>query len=80
MKYGLQMYSVRDVTETDLYGALKQVAALGYENVEFAGFFGHDGESVAAWLKERPLGSAILSIVFKYLHSPFLYFKKLCFT
>lgn len=55
MKYGLQMYSVRDVTETDLYGALKQVAALGYENVEFAGFFGHDGETVAAWLKELGL-------------------------
>ena len=55
MKYGLQLYSVRDVTETDLYGALKQVAALGYENVEFAGFFGHDGETVAAWLKELGL-------------------------
>ena len=46
MKYGLQMYSVRDVTETDLYGALKQVAALGYENVEFAGFFGRSSEQV----------------------------------
>lgn len=52
MNYGLQMYSVRDVTETDLRGALKQVAELGYENVEFAGFFGHSGEEVAAWLKE----------------------------
>jgi sugar phosphate isomerase/epimerase len=55
MKYGLQMYSVRDVTEKDLYGALKQVAQLGYENVEFAGFFGHSGEEVAGWLKELGL-------------------------
>ena len=55
MKYGLQMYSVRDVTEKDLCGALRQVAQLGYENVEFAGFFGHDGEEVAAWLKELGL-------------------------
>jgi len=52
MKYGLQMYSVRDVTESDLRGALEQVARLGYENVEFAGFFGHSGEEVAGWLKE----------------------------
>ena len=55
MNYGLQMYSVRDVTEKDLYGALKQVAELGYENVEFAGFFGHSGEEVAGWLKELGL-------------------------
>lgn len=55
MKYGLQMYSVRDVTETDLRGALEQVAALGYENVEFAGFFGHSGEEAAGWLKELGL-------------------------
>lgn len=52
MNYGLQMYSVRDVTATDLRGALEQVAKLGYENVEFAGFFDHSGEEVAGWLKE----------------------------
>ena len=52
MNYGLQMYSVRDITEKDLHGALKKVAELGYENVEFAGFFGHSGEEVASWLKE----------------------------
>ena len=51
MNYGLQLYSVRDLTETDLHGALEKVAALGYENVEFAGFFGHSGGEVAQWLK-----------------------------
>jgi len=55
MNYGLQLYSVRDITETDLHGALEQVAQLGYENVEFAGFFGHNGEEVAQWLKELHL-------------------------
>ena len=29
MEYGLQMYSVRDITATDLEGALKQVAEMG---------------------------------------------------
>lgn len=28
MKYGLQMYSVRDLTEHDLRGALQQVAEM----------------------------------------------------
>ena len=41
MKYGLQMFSVRDVTEQDMEGALRQVAEMGYASVEFAGFMGH---------------------------------------
>ena len=30
MEYGLQMYSVRDITKTDLEGAMTAVAELGY--------------------------------------------------
>ena len=33
MKYGLQLFSVRDVTEKDLEGALKAVAEMGYSFV-----------------------------------------------
>ena len=44
-QYGLQMYSLRDITGDDLKGALKQVADMGYKYIEFAGFFGHDGAS-----------------------------------
>ena len=29
MEYGLQMYSVRDITNDDLAGALKKVAEIG---------------------------------------------------
>ena len=39
MKYGLQMYSVRDITKDDLLGAIEKVGALGYHYAEFAGFF-----------------------------------------
>ena len=52
MGYGLQLYSVRDITKEDLKGALKKVADLGYECVEFAGFFGHSAEEVTGWLNE----------------------------
>ena len=45
MDYGLQLYSVRDVTDTDLEGTLKKVAEIGYRYVEFAGFFGHNWTS-----------------------------------
>ena len=50
MDYGLQLYSVRDVTEQDLEGTLKKVAEIGYRYVEFAGFFGHSAEEVKAML------------------------------
>jgi len=37
----LQLYSVRDVLPKDYDGTLHQLAALGYREVEAAGFFGH---------------------------------------
>ena len=37
MTYGIQMYSLRDITGADLDGALKAVAEMGYKTVEFAG-------------------------------------------
>lgn len=55
MKYGIQLYSVRDVAEKDLYAALKCVADIGYKYVEFAGFFGNSAEDVRGWLDELGL-------------------------
>lgn len=46
----LQLYSVRDDCAHDLPGVLKSVAAMGYEGVEFAGFYGHKAEDVRAIL------------------------------
>ena len=40
-EYGIQLYSVRDITEKDLPGAIRQMAEMGYKGMEFAGFFGH---------------------------------------
>ncbi len=49
IEYGLQLFSVRDLTDKDLEGALRAVAEMGYKYVEYAGFFGHSAETVAAW-------------------------------
>jgi len=38
---GLQLYSVRDLLPKDYEGTLRQLGALGYREVEAAGFFGH---------------------------------------
>ena len=55
MEYGIQMYSVRDITKDDLRGALKRIADIGYRWVEFAGFFGHSAREVRGWLEEYGL-------------------------
>lgn len=54
-EYGIQMYSVRDVSQSDLREALRRVTELGYRYVEFAGFFGNSAEDVRAWLDEYGL-------------------------
>lgn len=55
VEYGIQMYSLRDVTEDDLESALKIAAEQGYKYVEFAGFFGHPAEKVREWLDKYGL-------------------------
>ena len=54
-EYGLQLYSVRDITKIDLNDSLRRVSELGYKYVEFAGFFDHSAEDVKAWLDEYGL-------------------------
>ncbi|MBQ8382954.1 MAG: sugar phosphate isomerase/epimerase [Clostridia bacterium] len=55
MKYGIQLYSVRDNTPKDMEGTLRALSEMGYEMVEFAGFFGHSAETVKGWLDKYGL-------------------------
>lgn len=55
MEYGIQMYSLRDITDKDLDGALRAVSEMGYKMVEFAGFFGHSAEQVRTMLDKYGL-------------------------
>ncbi len=51
MKYGIQLYSLRDMTEAGkIEEAISAVAQMGYSYIEFAGFFGNDAKTVAALL------------------------------
>jgi sugar phosphate isomerase/epimerase len=45
---GLQLYSVRELLPKDYEGTLKQIAALGYQEVEAAGYFDHTAPQVKA--------------------------------
>ena len=52
---GYQVYSARDDAAKDLKGTLQQIAAMGYDGVEFAGFYGHSAQEVLEILKETGL-------------------------
>lgn len=51
----LQLYSVREDAARDLAGVLDQVAKMGYDGVEFAGFYGHDAQAVKKLLDDTGL-------------------------
>ena len=51
----LQLYSVRHDCERDLPGTLKAVAEMGYEGVDFAGYYGYDAPTIRAMLDDLGL-------------------------
>ncbi|MDD5677144.1 MAG: sugar phosphate isomerase/epimerase [Kiritimatiellae bacterium] len=54
----IQLYSLRDVTPKDVPGTLHKVAAMGYEGVEFAGFYNLDGTALRKLLADCGLHCA----------------------
>ena len=59
-KVGLQLYSVRNDMEKDFEGTLKAVKDMGYDYVEFAGFFGKSADEVKEILDR--LGLTAISV------------------
>lgn len=51
-KIGLQLYSIRQMAEKDLFETLKRVKALGYDGVELAGLYGYDKKQVKEWMDQ----------------------------
>lgn len=52
---GYQIYSAREDAERDLPGTLKAIKAMGYDGVEFAGFYHYTVEEVKTALKDADL-------------------------
>ncbi|HET7613660.1 MAG TPA: sugar phosphate isomerase/epimerase [Gemmatimonadaceae bacterium] len=56
-RIGLQLYTVRDLMEKDMPGTLAKVAAAGYKEVEFAGYFGRTPAQIRDLLQQNGLTS-----------------------
>ncbi|PYO51226.1 MAG: sugar phosphate isomerase/epimerase [Gemmatimonadetes bacterium] len=56
-KVGLQLYTVRDLMKDDMPGTLAKVAAAGYQEVEFAGYYGRTPAQIRQLLQQNGLTS-----------------------
>ena len=54
----VQLYSVRQTAQKDLAGVLAQISKLGYQGVEFAGYYGHSAEDIRKMLADTNLKAA----------------------
>ena len=52
---GVQLYSVRNECAKDLPGTIRKVAKMGYEGVEFAGYYGRDAKTLRKLLDDAGL-------------------------
>src|SRR5436309_15139218 len=61
-KIGLQLYTVRKAMQTDVEGTLTRVAATGYKEVEFAGYFGKSPTDIKAMLDRLDLSAPAVHV------------------
>jgi sugar phosphate isomerase/epimerase len=54
-KVGVQLYTVRDQMKNDLEGTIASIAALGYKEVEFAGYYNRTPQQIGEILKKNGL-------------------------
>ncbi|OLE52101.1 MAG: xylose isomerase [Bacteroidetes bacterium 13_1_20CM_4_60_6] len=66
-RIGLQLYTVRGALERDFEGTLDRVAAIGYREVEFAGYYGKTPHDVWAALEKRGLAAPSAHVPFEAL-------------
>lgn len=54
---GIQLYSVRDRSEKDFLGTIREIGEIGYKNVELAGYYGHSAKEVRRALVDSGLNA-----------------------
>jgi sugar phosphate isomerase/epimerase len=70
-KIGVQLYSVRDLMQKDFDGTIAKVAAIGYKEVEFAGYFGRTGKQVRSVLDQNGLDGISTHVQYDELDDKF---------
>ncbi len=68
-RVGLQLYTVRSEMPKDFEGTIAKVAATGYKEVEFAGYFKHSPKDVRAILDKNGLTAPSAHIAYDVVES-----------
>jgi sugar phosphate isomerase/epimerase len=68
-KIGIQLYSVRDLFEVDPPGTLKQLALIGYQEVELAGLGQRSGAEIKAAMDKANIQAPSSHVPFERLRS-----------
>ena len=71
-KVGVQLYTVRDAMKADLAGTLAKVAAIGFKEVEFAGYFDRSPKDIRALLDKNGLTAPSAHFDLKVLQTKLL--------
>lgn len=58
MPISLQLWTVKDVLEKDFFGTLEKIAKMGYDGVEFAGYYGYSAKEVKEKLDQLGIVSS----------------------
>ena len=69
-RIGLQLYTVRAAMKTDFEGTIAKVAATGYKEVEFAGYFGRTPQQVKETLQRCGLVSPSAHLDYATVSNP----------
>lgn len=64
-----QLYSAREDAERDLLAVLQKLAAMGYDGVEFAGFYGHGAPEICVMLRQTGLKALSSHVPFAAIES-----------
>ena len=70
-KIGVQLYTVRDQMKADFDATLAKVAAIGYKEVEFAGYFGRTPQQVRAAIDKNGLSAPSTHVQYDELDEKF---------
>lgn len=71
IKIALQLWSIKEACEENFEDSLRKVATMGYDGVEFAGFYGLEATTLKALLDENELQVAASHISYDALKNNF---------
>jgi len=66
---GLQLYTLRSVMEDDFRGTMEQVAEIGYDEIEFAGYYDRSPDEIGALIDDLDLTAPAAHVPLQHIRN-----------